>query len=280
MEKEIEILFGDIKANVLYSEEILQREESMLVPFHFHQYVEFHVIVSGSCTIRTQKNVFVLQAGNICVIPRLVAHNVENCSDDLKKAVITVAFENVSKKICEDFLFFDAAFRKSDACVVDNIKLCEWFLENTKKRNPMREVKLQAVFSLLLINLAEQILSTVENVSYDDLGMRFDERILFIEEYIHTKYDEDISLEKLSHIMHISERHINRILKKHSGIGFRELLTKHRMTVAYELMEEGKLTALEISEKIGFKSYSGFYTAFKKSFGISPEKMRKEADKM
>lgn len=273
MFKSIELFFDEIKATVLYSDEILQNEESVLVPFHFHQYAECHVVVSGKCTIRTQKSVFGLKSGDICIIPRLIAHNVEDCSKDLKKTVFTVMFQNLRKVNNEEFFFFNSAFNKNDACVVGDLELCKWFFNNLTVNHLMRDIKLKSIFSLFLINIAEQ--AEEKDTSFNDFSESFDERIYFIEEYIKEKYREDISLKKLSECMHISERQINRILKQNSGMGFRELLIKQRITAAYELLTTTELTAFEISQKVGFESYSGFFMAFKKCFGVSPGNFRR-----
>ncbi len=274
----LQVPLGKIKADVLYVANILQAESDISTPFHYHHYLECHVIVSGKCIITTEKSKYNLNSGDICVIPKLMAHTVEHSSGDLKKGVLTFTFERGKKETYQDFLFFNSVFNIKDVFVVNDQELCDWLLNNagSGEEDAFQKIKRQAVFSFFLIRISEIITSSEKLNMTDNTGAAFDERIFFIEEYISTEYASDASLAKLSKIMHISERQINRILKKYVGRGFCELLSKQRMIVAVELLERKEIPITEIADKVGFESYSGFYSAFKKSFGVSPEYMREK----
>lgn len=48
------------------------------------------------------------------------------------------------------------------------------------------------------------------------------------------------------------------------------LLREIRMQTAYALLQEQRLSAKEISYRVGFKNLSSFSAAFKKRFGVNP----------
>ena len=99
-----------------------------------------------------------------------------------------------------------------------------------------------------------------------------------MEEFLHY-YSEDIcSLRRLAEELHLSERHLSRIIKRECGVTFRERLRTTRIKAAKRLLSEGHPVS-EVAALVGYASISAFYTAYKKHFGVPPGKERKK-DKM
>jgi len=109
-----------------------------------------------------------------------------------------------------------------------------------------------------------------------------------------TKLYDIPALEKAKQIieMHPSEHFFISTLAEKVGlnefklkVGFRELfqtspykyLVQLRLQQAKTLLEDTDLTINEIADSVGFKSYNGFSTTFKKVYKISPTHYRKMA---
>ncbi|HEY4208355.1 MAG TPA: AraC family transcriptional regulator [Puia sp.] len=109
-----------------------------------------------------------------------------------------------------------------------------------------------------------------------------------------TKLYDIPALEKAKQIieMHPSEHFFISTLAEKVGlnefklkVGFRELfkispykyLVQLRLQQAKALLEDTDLTINEIADSVGFKSYNGFSTKFKKVYKISPTHYRKMA---
>ena len=56
------------------------------------------------------------------------------------------------------------------------------------------------------------------------------------------------------------------------GDDFKSLIIKQRIDLANVLMENSELPLEEIAERVGYNSYSSFYTAYVKHMGFSPNK--------
>jgi len=72
-----------------------------------------------------------------------------------------------------------------------------------------------------------------------------------------------------------SHSHLARLVKKHFGVGLKQYINELRLQRAYSdlvLLDE---SAEEISERLGFSSYSHFYRIFKDRFSVSPSELRK-----
>ncbi|MGZ9586461.1 response regulator transcription factor [Paenibacillus marinisediminis] len=89
--------------------------------------------------------------------------------------------------------------------------------------------------------------------------------------YIKEHYREEITLGKVSEIVHLSESHFSTLFSKAVGETFKEFVTKVRMEKAMESMKkEPYLKIYEIAERTGYASTEHFSRVFKKITGMSP----------
>ena len=69
--------------------------------------------------------------------------------------------------------------------------------------------------------------------------------------------------------------YLNELFKKEEGITVHQYVLKQKLAKAHELITSTQMTIEEISVICGFSSQSHLSYAFKKSFGVSPNKIRK-----
>ncbi|GGD53695.1 response regulator [Paenibacillus nasutitermitis] len=93
---------------------------------------------------------------------------------------------------------------------------------------------------------------------------------LFLEQH----YKEDVTLASLSAKLHMNHSYLSRLIKKQTGVHFRDLLWKHRIDKAKELMRQQELKTFEIAYELGFKDPSHFSQVFKRMVGVSPSDYR------
>jgi len=74
--------------------------------------------------------------------------------------------------------------------------------------------------------------------------------------------------------LYLSERQTRNLVKKYYGQDYKTLIIKQRMEFADMLLEDETRSLEEIAEEVGYRSYSGFYQAYTKYFGISPSEKR------
>ena len=90
---------------------------------------------------------------------------------------------------------------------------------------------------------------------------------------------ENISLGGLAEHLHLGPQQTDRMIKRIYNVGFRQRLTKVRIKSAMELLLDTSKSITDIAEAVGYESYSGFYSAFKKSTSKTPEEWRREHQK-
>ena len=94
-------------------------------------------------------------------------------------------------------------------------------------------------------------------------------------EYINSHITEDIRIDQICAVCHMSKYYFCRMFKQKTGVTVMEYILKTRIVMAKELLGEATLTVTEISEACGFSSVSYFSRAFKNETGVSPLQYKK-----
>jgi len=155
--------------------------------------------------------------------------------------------------------------------------LCEYFnrmREEITRKELLYTERIKNILSDFFIEMFRFINSEFcEHSPYEQNAEREDLVLdLFFEEtyWIHSLTAEDMA----KHIC-ISVRHLNRLLKKHFNLTYRQKLTTTRIEVAKGLLKDTERSMEEIADKTGFSSVEYFYKCFKQSIGVPPGEYRK-----
>lgn len=180
---------------------------------------------------------------------------------------------------------------------LDIIFLCDSTLENHEKYDELKKL-IRRLLNHYLSNrrgtgnfghiaLCYQIMDflsvhfLVQKADRENWGEKEkqDERIRQIESYIHTNYNQAISMKELSEKLYLSNGYLSRFFKKTYGCTFAEYLTKIRLHYAVEELLYTDIPITRIAYDNGFANVTVFNKSFKKWQGESPSDMRRRAKK-
>lgn len=103
-----------------------------------------------------------------------------------------------------------------------------------------------------------------------------DEALLMALSQIHENYRENISIDDLAEIAHLSRSALNRRFHEVCGMSPHKYLVKKRIEVAMHYLENSNLSLTEIAENSGFYDTAHFTRIFKAETGSSPINYRKK----
>lgn len=92
--------------------------------------------------------------------------------------------------------------------------------------------------------------------------------------YIAEKYMEDVNLDGLSQMCHVSSSHFRRLFKQVLGWSPMDYVQKVRIDRACVLLYGGDLSMAEISRQVGYPSLSSFNRQFRRLHDMSPNQWR------
>ncbi|MBR6825807.1 MAG: helix-turn-helix transcriptional regulator, partial [Oscillospiraceae bacterium] len=88
--------------------------------------------------------------------------------------------------------------------------------------------------------------------------------------------DYDLGAPKVAERFGIPEKRVYEIVRRETGMTFREYLTDLRMQKAARLLRSTVEGISEIAQSCGYHSSSTFYRLFQECYGMSPGQYRKE----
>jgi two-component system response regulator YesN len=96
-----------------------------------------------------------------------------------------------------------------------------------------------------------------------------------IQFYIGRNYGAEFSLVRLAHQFFISESYLCELFKKHTGDTVINFTNKVKMQNARRILMHTDISLKEAAQEAGFSDYGYFGRSFKRSFGITPDLLRK-----
>lgn len=105
------------------------------------------------------------------------------------------------------------------------------------------------------------------------IGLQKAERTALIAEvldYIGMNFSDDLSLDTLANMFHVSKYHLSHEFKKETGTSLYHYITLKRLAAARQLLMKGTAPG-DVYTSCGFRDYTAFYKAFKAEYGTSPK---------
>ena len=249
---------------------------------HIHYDIEVHFVLSGSYLLVTDRQEFLLEENTVCVIPKGCSHQLfaqESCSD-IFNVLVTLSAKGKGVRSKTVTQLWNGL--KEVQIFPDNHRICDHvrdFCTACKGSGDVnlhiRESLMTLVFCLVTEKLSERFpnqskVAKACKLPYD--GAWFDADL---ENFLMCNYKSKLSREAVAKHIGISSAQLSRIIQRNYGTNYIQLMTSLRMADAKKLLQTD-LSITEIAKSLGYGTYNGFATAFKKHFGITPEAMRKD----
>lgn len=93
-------------------------------------------------------------------------------------------------------------------------------------------------------------------------------------EYMRENYAQKLRLEDVADHVYVSQWHLSKLMNRHTGKNFSELMNEVRVEKAKELLADPGYRIGDIAEQVGFLDMAHFSRVFKKITGSSPSDYR------
>lgn len=121
----------------------------------------------------------------------------------------------------------------------------------------------------LLRTMINQILIYLSYLQADQPQKEENEWVREVIYYLNENLSREISLEETARHFFVSKYHLCHVFRKYTGISVFSYVNAKRIALAEQLLAEG-VAATEVADRIGYRDYSVFYRAYRKSTGKSP----------
>lgn len=270
-------------------------------PLHHHDYYEFMFVLDGEITNRIENKVYTYRAGTCCLMNRNVRH-VEIFNGPAK-----IMFLGLTPRFFSELLSFYKTehfngeldslndvvlqFIEADMITPGKKEYLDFFpiFQNMSSITRLHELTdllfrtslnptygasyLVRGFICSLINY----ISTETNYHVTHLNLEAKDDFLLFSHISHLLEDTDgrITRQALTDICNYSGNHINRTVKKYSGMCLFDYSMTFCMKKAACLLVETDAPISEIMEQLNFNNSNHFYKIFKEHYQTTPLKYRK-----
>lgn len=116
--------------------------------------------------------------------------------------------------------------------------------------------------------------------SLDDLDASIgDEYVKKVLDVIRMDYCRHLNFDSIARDIGLSSGYLSRKIKAETGMSFLDILQRHRIEVAQQLMKSNSsMKYYEVAEKVGFSSYKRFSCVFREVCGYTPSDLSKNED--
>lgn len=140
------------------------------------------------------------------------------------------------------------------------------------RRSPVyAQAKAVELMCLLINRMTAE--SRMPGIGREARGRR-ESRLYEARQLLARRYAEDLTLERISRDVGLNKMALTSGFRELFGMSVYDCLQKERMEHAYELLQDEAYTIAQIAEAVGYAHSCNFSTAFRASFGCSPQKAR------
>ena len=282
------------KSNVIDYNKMLDKNQLLSVrkharfahyPRHRHNYIELSYVYSGRMIHKIEDKEICIHQRELILLNQNIEHEILFTGEDdiIFNFIIRPEFlEFLSSMVDEqndvfnfifqalysydnsgEFLVFKATDNSEVQDIVANII--------TKIYRPQmnNELTLKLMVGLLLTELLNRPdkIKAYRNESYEKL---ISSSIL---KYINRNYKEG-SLKFLSKQISQPDYKICKIIKKHTGLTFKQLVQNERLKNSERLLKTTNMAVVDVMEEVGYENITYFYKIFKAKYRMTPNELR------
>lgn len=224
-----------------------------LIPTHSHQ--DRHQLiyaVKGTIRIQTEKGYWILPPLRAIWIESHIEHSF------YAKHAVEVHILYIRKNIDENLTYKDCCVFNVSNLVKELVISCMEYKEEYKDHSP------QGRLSYVLLEQLQKLDQSPVNIPYPNHS-----KLKVIWHLFENNPDTQMSLKELANLANASERTIERLFVKETGMLFSEWRYKFRLIKSLEYLAEQQPIS-EIAYNVGYEHVSSYIAAFRKFFGCTP----------
>lgn len=245
---------------------------------HWHDRIEFHLVKKGVLELVCNEEEISVCPGELSIISPTFSHRGLPNLDGLEYYVIMFDIKNLfnntvsTHSYLEPIINGEICFKyKTDIPEILNVanKIVE--MSNQESEHHSLEIigNLYKLLGLLLKYCVDTSLSKRQTHN------NFDNVINYINANLHSK----LSVEEISKAFGYEESYFCRKFKKNTGVTATDYIRIARLELSREMLQQTNKSIMNIAISCGFHDSAYFINCFKKVYGVSPSKYRKNIKK-
>ena len=248
---------------------------------HYHEFYEMYFFAGGHVDYIVDDQQFHLHPGDLLIIPPNVLHNPFFHDFDIpyERYVVWISANTLSRLIRQDadcgyFLQQDIQgrylFRGDEASVISLRGSFMTLFHSYHERALCYRTEGISVIMHILTLYNRALAAETSQVQGGTHGSLLTD----ILHYVQGNLCGNLSLDKLASVFYTNKYHISHLFKQNMHISYYQYVIQMRLIAGKNSILDGVPVA-KVWETCGFSDHAGFYRAFRKWYGVSPNQFKK-----
>lgn len=258
---------------------------------HKHDFFEMFYVLRGTCYCSINQKSYTLQEGSTWIFNTKIQHALLVPSDGslllniiVRKNVFEHSLVHMLPKndlfmdffmnsiygntMNENYLSFNIEPNSYAESLIFQM-IAEYYTKKSYNQH-----MLLLVFASLLLDLSRTLASHASDEITKKKNLYLPGLIAFISENY-----KNLTLKEVAEHFHYSETYLSTVITEYLGMPFSEYIRTKKMTHSQQLLVETSHSIDQIATHVGYNDRSAFEKEFKKYYGITPSKFRKDISK-
>ena len=258
------------------------------VNWHWHEEFEIGFVTEGSVVLGCGNRKYPLECGDIFFVNSNVLHSMHRGGTSGRAVFKSVAFHGSVISDDPNSVFYakyllpilsDRNFR--EYILPKDSAYCQSMLEPLSKawelvysEEPDYEIRVRNELSVLFCLLNRSRQDAKETALFRKSNDLQEKRVQILLDYLHTHYQDKITIEELAKAASISKTEVIRCFKAIMGVPPICYLNSYRLQRAAQMLTHTEKSVQEIADGCGFDDNSYFSKLFRKKYQVSPHDYR------
>ncbi len=271
----------ELNPTLLFSCQVDRRQSEN--HYHCHDFVEIGIVLQGSGIYHLDGEYVPVREGDVLIFNPGICHESIIRSPKERRTEYFVGFTDVAfqgmRKNHIELKQGGHVLSTSGKTKQELFRICRDMERETREGRPGGYFMRKAYLMQFLLTIVREQIEPEEvhtkGSEFESIGKKYVAEQ--IADYLDEHFAEKISLDQIAGNMYLSPFYISRIFKSEIGESPIHYLIRIRMEKARELLETQQgLSVAQVAERVGYEDAYHFSKLFKKAYGSSPSKYRRE----
>lgn len=249
------------------------------VPPHRQWCHEISYVISGEGRFTTNGETPLLTAGHINFAPANSIHAIETVSNsDLRYGYIGFGFGK--GKLDQDTARLREFYRETNVFhAADHSELIIPLLRNLDElynRSEFYETMVQTYLIQILISVYRSFSQKAMQVYFPTVSTEALGRSIYqVIKYIDSNIYDKLGVQEIAQKVGYNYSYISNAFKKNTGMTMQHYISSKKIQKAIELMKYGKLSVVQVAQRLNYANVQSFNKAFRRTMGCAPTEFLK-----
>ncbi|WP_168735427.1 AraC family transcriptional regulator [Cohnella fermenti] len=258
-------------------------QQSRYSGWHYHEEVEFLLVLSGELTVFCKEERMALRPGDVVVFGSSEPHTTLQTSMEGLSYIVfqidlrkywdpsTLSSMQHFSEVIRPLSSVNYIFRENDDVRRRIEELIREIYDEMNEGRVGYELAVSSAIKSMLLQLLRSDARQQLHYSNNSLLTRLQPALAYVEE----RLDERISVADASRLVNMSYTHFIKTFKKGVGMSFTDFVVLKRIKKAEQLLlTNDSLSIAEIAESVGFTNIGHFYDMFRRYNDCSPKQFK------